>query len=112
MLYLWNLLVIVDDFMLSKSPFFNHIIIHLFDLTSSLLGDMLESSLRFITSQSSTKACNTLTLLLQFINTMNENDKKLSLQYCLKGEFSIWNRLQSHNQREKIKVCIEDDDEN
>ena len=86
-------------------------IIYEWTLTSSSLGDVIESILRAISSQVHSKACNTLTLLLKFISSMNDDDKQLSIKYCLKGEYSIWNRIQSHSHREQIKVCTCEEEE-
>ena len=66
--------------------------------------NVLDTMNLYITEDTRWRHLETSSTLTFFLQRISDDDLKLSLEYCMKGEKSLWKRIENHSRKEKLIV--------
>lgn len=66
--------------------------------------NVLDTMILYITEDPRGRHLETVRTLTFFLEHLSDDDLKLSLEYCMKGEKSLWKRIENHSRKEKLIV--------
>ena len=74
------------------------------DVIYRRICSVLDTMLQYITVDPRGRHLETIRTLIFFLEHLSDDDVKISLEYCLKGENSLWERIEQRSHKEKLIV--------